>query len=437
MSSLQINTDRLLRELHHLARITDCPPTQDKSLPEPTQAVTRIVFTQRDLEARAWLTALAEAAGFSVRTDAVGNTFLRWQGTDASLGAVGTGSHTDAIPHAGMYDGTVGVMGGLEAMRSLKESGFTPKRSLETLMFTSEEPTRFGIGCIGSRLLGGVLDTLTADAFKDRLPETDPNAPAGLTLSDVRTAAGFNGTLASVKLPPGYYDAWVELHIEQGPLLEREGIDLGIVTAIAAPASYRYEVAGFGGHAGALLMPDRRDALCAAAEMILSVEKHALAANKASGGVDTVATVGMVGVHPGAVNSVPSRVTLTLDIRDTDVARRDRVMAAFHADIAAIEQHRGVKVSEECINADAPAKSSDHIVDTLETLCKAEGASYKKMVSRAYHDSNFMATVAPIAMIFIPGRNGVSHRPDEYSTPESIALGTRVLALALAKLANE
>ena len=435
--TLTINTDRLLRELHHLARITDCPPTQDKSLPEPTQAVTRIVFTQRDLEARAWLTSLAEAAGFSVRTDAVGNTFLRWQGTDASLGAVGTGSHTDAIPHAGMYDGTVGVMGGLEAMRSLKESGFTPKRSLETLMFTSEEPTRFGIGCIGSRLLGGVLDTLTADAFKDRLPETDPNAPAGLTLSDVRTAAGFNGTLASVKLPPGYYDAWVELHIEQGPLLEREGIDLGIVTAIAAPASYRYEVAGFGGHAGALLMPDRRDALCAAAEMILSVEKHALAANKASGGVDTVATVGMVGVHPGAVNSVPSRVTLTLDIRDTDVARRDRVMAAFHADIAAIEQHRGVKVSEECINADAPAKSSDHIVDTLETLCKAEGASYKKMVSRAYHDSNFMATVAPIAMIFIPGRNGVSHRPDEYSAPESIALGTRVLALALAKLANE
>jgi len=435
--TLTINTDRLLRELHHLARITDCPPTQDKSLPEPTQAVTRIVFTQRDLEARAWLTSLAEAAGFSVRTDAVGNTFLRWQGTDASLGAVGTGSHTDAIPHAGMYDGTVGVMGGLEAMRSLKESGFIPKRSLETLMFTSEEPTRFGIGCIGSRLLGGVLDPLAADAYKDRLPETEANAEPNLTLQKVRTAAGFHGTLASVKLPTGYYDAWVELHIEQGPLLEREGIDLGIVTAIAAPASYRYEVAGFGGHAGALLMPDRRDALCAAAEMILSVEKHALAANKASGGVDTVATVGMVGVHPGAVNSVPSRVTLTLDIRDTDVARRDRVMAAFHADIAAIEQHRGVKVSEECINADAPAKSSDHIVETLETLCKAEGASYKKMVSRAYHDSNFMATVAPIAMIFIPGRNGVSHRPDEYSTPESIALGTRVLALALAKLANE
>jgi ureidoglycolate amidohydrolase len=434
---LTINTDRLLSELHHLARLTDCPPTQYKSLPEPTQAVTRIVFTPRDLEARAWLTALAEAAGFMVRTDAIGNTFLRWQGMDASLGAVGTGSHTDAIPHAGMYDGTVGVLGGLEAMRALKEAGFTPKRSLETLMFTSEEPTRFGIGCIGSRLLGGVIDVNEADTLHDRLPETDPNAAAGLTLADVRNAAGFAGTLASVKLMPGYYDAWVELHIEQGPLLEREGIQLGIVTGIAAPASYRYTVEGVGGHAGALLMPDRRDALCAAAEMILSVEKHALAANAKSGGVDTVATVGMVGVHPGAVNSVPSRVTLTLDIRDTDVSRRDSVMAAFHADIAKIEQQRGVKVSEEKINADAPAKSSEHIVATLEDICKGEGASYKTMVSRAYHDSNFMATVAPIAMIFIPCRGGVSHRPDEYSTPESIALGTRVLALAMAKLANE
>ena len=435
--NLTINTDRLLSELHHLARLTDCPPTTDASLPEPTQAVTRIVFTPRDIEARAWLTALAEAAGFTVRTDAVGNIFLRWQGTDTSLGAVGTGSHTDAIPHAGMYDGTVGVLGGLEAMRSLKEAGFTPKRSVETLMFTSEEPTRFGIGCIGSRLLGGVIDPVEADKLRDRLPDTDPNAPAGGTLAEVREAAGFAGTLANVKLPQGYYDAWVELHIEQGPLLERESISLGIVTGIAAPASYRYTVEGFGGHAGALLMPDRRDALTAAAEMFLSVERHARAANERSGGVDTVATVGMVAVHPGAVNSVPSHVTFTLDIRDTDVARRDAVMEAFHADIAAIEKARGVKLTEEQINADAPAKSSEHIVDVLEDICKAEGASYKKMVSRAYHDSNFMAVVAPIAMLFIPCRNGVSHRPDEYSSPEEIALGTRVLALALAKLANE
>jgi ureidoglycolate amidohydrolase len=435
--NIHINTERLQRELHELALLTDCPPTEDKSLPAPTQAVTRIVFTRRDLEARAWLKKLATDAGFGVREDAVGNTFLRWEGSEPALPAVGTGSHTDAIPHAGMYDGTVGVLGGLEAMRSLKEADFKPRRSIETLMFTSEEPTRFGIGCIGSRLLGGVIDAIAADALRDRLPETEPTAEEGLTLQQVREGAGFRGDLSSVKLPEDYYGTWVELHIEQGPLLEREGIELGIVTGIAAPASYRYTVEGFGGHAGALLMPDRRDALCAAAEMILSVERHALEANAKSGAVDTVATVGTVAVHPGAVNSVPSRVTLMLDIRDTDVARRDGVMREFHADIAKIEQLRDVKVSEELINADQPAQSSAHIVETLEAVCKAEGVSYKKMVSRAYHDSNFMARVAPIAMIFIPCRGGVSHRPDEYSTPEAIALGTRVLALTLAKLASE
>lgn len=439
---LKINTERLLEELHHLAELTDCPPTQDRSLPQPTQAVTRIVFTPRDMEARAWLKNLAWDAGFLVREDAVGNTFLRWEGTDPSLPAVGTGSHTDAIPHAGMYDGTVGVLGGLEAMRALKESGFQPKRSIETLMLTSEEPTRFGIGCIGSRLIGGVLDADKADSLRDRLPETEAGAPEGLTLAQVREAAGFSGPLSGVRLGNDYYSAWVELHIEQGPLLERDGIQLGIVTNIAAPASYRYTVEGIGGHAGALLMPDRRDALCAAAEMILSVERHALAANakaKAAGhtGVDTVATVGTVAVHPGAVNSVPSRVTLMLDIRDTDVERRNSVMTAFHADIADVEKRRGVKVSEELINADQPARSSEHIVEALEAACKAEGATYQKMVSRAYHDSNFMACVAPIAMLFIPCRGGVSHRPDEYATPDSVALGTRVLALTLASLALE
>ncbi len=432
-----INTDRLLRELHHLATLTDCPPTTDATLPAPTTAVTRIVFTPRDLEARAYIKSLAEAAGFSVRTDAIGNTFLRFPGSDPTLSAVGTGSHTDAIPHAGMYDGTVGVLGGLEALRSLKESGFIPRRSIELLVFTSEEPTRFGIGCIGSRLLGGVLDPAIADALPDRLPESDPQAPTGLTLHDVRTAAGFTGSLSTVPLPPNYYHAWVELHIEQGPLLEREQISLGIVTHIAAPASYRYEITGFGGHAGALLMPDRRDALCAAAELILSVERHTLAANAASGSADSVATVGTLAIHPGAVNSVPSRVNLMLDIRDTDVTRRDAILTALRADIRTIETCRSIAISEHQINADIPAVSDPHIIATLEHFCASESISCNKMVSRAYHDSSFMARVAPIAMLFIPCRNGVSHRPDEYATPKSIALGTRVLALTLAKLANQ
>jgi N-carbamoyl-L-amino-acid hydrolase len=415
---IEIDQARLLTELQTLAGLTSAESSTDGT------AVTRIVFSNDDLRARAWLKELALAEGFQVRDDAVGNIFLRWAGTEPNLSAVATGSHTDAIPHAGMYDGTVGVLGGLEAMRALKRSGISPRRSIELIMFTSEEPTRFGIGCLGSRLLSGTLDPDRADSLQDK-----EEAP----LSAVRTAAGFIGPLSSVRLPSGRYHAWIELHIEQGPLLERENIPIGIVTDIAAPAGYRFTITGLGGHAGALLMPDRKDALCAAAELILSIEKHALA----TGAIDTVATVGTCDVHPGAVNSVPSRVILQLDIRDTDASRREAVMRAVRADCEDLRQRRKIAIAEELVNADPPAQSSSQIVQLLEEICAQQGIAYRKMVSRAYHDSLFMARIASIAMIFIPCRNGVSHRPDEYASPAHIALGAQVLARALAKLASE
>ena len=423
---IEIDELRLSRELGELARFTSVEPS-----PIGT-AVTRIVFTEDDMKARAWLKALAADEGFEVREDAVGNTFIRWVGLEPELPAVGTGSHIDAIPHAGMYDGTVGVLGGLEAMRALKRNGQKFRRSIELLLLTSEEPTRFGIGCLGSRLISGTLDPERADRLRDTLEiESDG------TLNTVREAAGFHGELASVRLQNGFYHAWVELHIEQGPLLEREGLPLGIVTNIAGPAGYRFVINGFGGHAGALLMPDRRDALCAASELILSIERHALAANTASGSSNTVATVGTCNVFPGAVNSVPSRVVLQLDIRDTDPDRREGVMQAVRKDYAEIAVRRGVTIEEEFVNADAPAQSSSHIVEVIDGICAELGIAPKKMVSRAYHDSSFIAQIAPIAMIFIPCRNGVSHKPDEFASTKDIALGTRVLARSLAKLAAE
>ncbi len=415
---IQIDQARMLTELQTLATLTDAEPAESGT------AVTRIVFSADDLRARAWLKKLATAEDFKVRDDAVGNIFIRWPGSEPELPPVATGSHTDAIPHAGMYDGTVGVLGGLEAMRALKRGGLRPRRSIELIMFTSEEPTRFGIGCLGSRLMSGTLDSNRADALQDK-DEASLNA--------VRTAAGFAGPLSSVRLSPAHYHAWIELHIEQGPLLEREGIPLGIVTSIAAPAGYRFTVTGLGGHAGALLMPDRKDALCAAAELILSIERHALA----TGAIDTVATVGTCDVYPGAVNSVPSRVVLQLDIRDTDPGRREAVVQAVRRDCEELRQRRKVTITEELVNADAPANSSPHTVQLLEEICRQNGIAYKKMVSRAYHDSLFMARIAPIAMIFIPCHDGVSHRPDEYAKPEDIALGVTVLAQALAKLASE
>jgi N-carbamoyl-L-amino-acid hydrolase len=411
--SLTIDRDQVLSEIETLASFSDAE----------APAVTRIVFTPTDLKARAWMKARCEQAGLAVRHDAVGNTFARWNGSAPNAPAVGTGSHLDAIPNAGKYDGVVGVLGGLEAIRALQRGGFHPKHSIELLIFTSEEPTRFGIGCLGSRMLSG---SLNADAAR-KLTDSD-----GGTLDDVRGKAGFAGELEDVKLPSRHYKAFVELHIEQGPLLERQQIPLGIVTQIAAPASLRIVIEGSGGHAGGVLMPDRRDALCAAAEMILAIESVA----RSSGAIDTVATVGICDVFPGAVNSIPSRVRLSVDIRDTNLQRRDLVMRTIETISHSIAAKRRVSVHHELLNADAPAESAPAIVEALSQSCQKHKLKFLPMVSRAYHDSLFISRIASVGMLFIPCRNGYSHRPDEYASPEDIARGTLVLAETLAALSQ-
>jgi ureidoglycolate amidohydrolase len=408
---LEIDSARLQSEINALALISEAEPP----------VVTRIVFTPADMRARAWLIERCEAAGLAVRRDAIGNTFARWKGSESEAPVVGTGSHIDAIPNAGKYDGVVGVLGGLEAIRALQRAGFQPKNSIELLMFTSEEPTRFGIGCIGSRLLSGTLSAENTRKLTDKDDES---------LDAVRRGAGFGGELGEVKLPSGYYRAFVELHIEQGPQLGREHVPLGIVTKIAAPASARISIEGAGGHAGGMLMPDRRDALCAASELILAIENAA----RTSGSADTVATVGMCDVFPGAINSIPSRVRISLDVRDTSLARRDAVMRAIDSASKQIAERRKVSAQIEMLNADAPADCAPLVIDALSASCRKHGEKFQMMVSRAYHDSLFIARIAPVAMLFIPCRNGYSHRPDEYASIEDIARGTLVLAESLANL---
>lgn len=409
-SELKLDGIRLNAELDQLARFSDTDPP----------AVTRVLFTKPDLEARAFVRSLAEQVADEVRVDAAGNLFARWNGSEPKLPAIATGSHIDAIPHSGRYDGTVGVLGAIEAMRALKEGGFEPRRSIELIVFTSEEPTRFGIGCLGSRLLSGTLFAEAAAKLTDA---------EGQTLEAVRKQAGCVGDLTDVRLTPGCYAAFVELHIEQGPLLEQGNIPIGIVTAIAAPASLRVTLEGEGGHAGAVLMPGRKDALCAAAEIILAVEDAA----KRSGSPDTVATTGVCKVHPGAINSIPSRVVLEIDVRDIDGATRDRTVAAIRHAIET--SSRGVRAQIEVLNADPPARCGEEVVRAVESACLGVRLASKRMVSRAYHDSLFMARLAPVGMIFIPCRGGVSHRPDEYASPDAIAHGALVLQLTLAMLA--
>jgi len=405
--------DGFMGELQALAQISEAEPP----------VVTRVVFSQADLRARAYVKSLCAAAGLIVDEDAIGNTFARWQGSDPTLAPIGTGSHIDAIPNAGSYDGVVGVLGGLEAIRVLQQMGFAPRRSIELVIFTAEEPTRFGIGCLGSRMMAGALSPEKAQALRDK---------ENRSLDELRAQAGFTGPLEAVALPAGRFHKFIELHIEQGPLLEREGIVLGLVTHIAAPAGVKLLIEGEGGHAGARLMPGRKDALAAAAELILALESAA----KSTGAIDTVGTVGVCEVFPGAVNSIPSRVRLEADIRDIDPRRRDGVIRSLFDSCQEIALRRAIDIRGDVVNADPPATCDEETLAVMERAAAEAGKSTRRMVSRAYHDSLFVARIAPVAMLFIPCRGGVSHRPDEYASPEWIGSGVNVLARTLAALAS-
>ncbi|MGD0910433.1 MAG: M20 family metallo-hydrolase [Terracidiphilus sp.] len=408
-----LTIDRLIGELQALAKISESEPP----------VVTRIIFSEADMRARAYVRELCEEAELTISNDAVGNTFARWIGSEPDLAPIGTGSHIDAIPNAGLYDGCVGVLGGLEAIRVLQQLGFKPRRSIELAIFTAEEPTRFGIGCLGSRMMANVLTPAQACALRDK---------EGRSLEELRAQAGFTGALESVAVAPGRFHKFLELHIEQGPYLEAESLDVGLVTHIAAPASQRIVIEGEGGHAGGKLMPGRKDALAAAAELILALE----AAAKSTGVIDTVGTVGVCEVFPGAVNSIPSRVSITTDVRDVDRARRDTVLDALRKVADEVAARRGVKIATELINADPPTTCDPEILSALEESAVAAGKKFKRMVARAYHDSSFVSCFAPTAMLFIPCRGGVSHRPDEYASPEWIGGGVHVLSRTLAALAS-
>ena len=410
----EINGALLQRRIDELSLITEAKPP----------AVTRVLFSDADLRGRDYVAGLCQSAGLSLRVDAVGNMFARWVGSAPDAAAVATGSHIDAIPNAGKFDGVVGVLGGITAVEALQEAGFKPMRSIEVVVFTAEEPTRFGIGCLGSRMLAGALPLDKVAALRD---------PEGQSLEDLRRRADLTEPLETVALPENFYSAFVELHIEQGPLLERENIPIGIVQAIAGPSAYRVKIAGEGGHAGAVLMPGRHDASLAAAELALAVEKAALA----SGSPDAVATTGKWEIFPNAINSVPCDVMLEIDLRDTCLGTRDRALMLMRGASDEIAARRGVKMVWDEINSDPPAEGDPRTIAITEDVALKLDLATKRMVSRAYHDSLFMARICPTTMIFIPCKNGYSHRPEEHSDPAHIAAGTRVLAGTLARLSHE
>ena len=380
--------------------------------------ITREVFTPTYERALEYVAGLMRDAGLGVRRDAFGNLYGRLEGTDPSLPLVRTGSHVDTTLNAGRYDGVVGVLGAIDAVAGLAPG----RRSIEVVAFAGEEP-RFGTGCIGSRAVVGNLSREDLDRLVDR---------DGVSLAAALQGAELDpDAVSSAVWDPAAVHAFVELHIEQGIVLESSGSQVGVVTAIAAPHDLRIRLTGAATHAGATPMALRRDALAGAAEAMVELER--LAVGSPSG--TTVGTVGVLRLRPGAINVVPGEVELDVDIRDSDPAARQAVVDGLLAVVGVLASRRGLTASVDEIVRDEPAACSPFVVSAAEEACAALGITWRHMISGAYHDALILARRVPVGMLFVPSAGGVSHHPDEHTDPEDIDRGAAVLREVLRRLA--
>jgi hydantoinase/carbamoylase family amidase len=384
--------------------------------------ITREVYTPTYATALEWVAARMREAGLETRLDAVGNLFGRWSCADPDAAVVVTGSHVDTTLNAGAYDGVLGVLGAIEAVRALRAAGVAPRRSIDVVAWAGEEP-RFGTGCVGSRAAAGELERADLDRLVDR---------GGTSMAAALREAGFDpDRLADARIDPDAVHALVELHIEQGIVLETHGEQVGVVTAIAAPHDFRLTFRGAATHAGATPMGLRRDALAGAAEAMVALER---AARESPSGT-TVGTVGVLRARPGAINVVPGEVELDVDVRDSDLAAREHVVAAIVAVAREVGERRGLEVEVSPIVEDVPVTCDERVVQAAEAACRELDLRYRTMTSGAYHDAMIMGRRVPVGMIFVPSAGGVSHHPDEYTAPEDLDRGVRVLAGTLARLA--
>jgi hydantoinase/carbamoylase family amidase len=385
--------------------------------------ITREVYTPTYAAALERVGAWMREAGLQTRLDAVGNLFGRWPGSAAGAPVVLTGSHVDTTLNAGAYDGVLGVLGAIEAVHLLRADGLVPRHGIEVVAWAGEEP-RFGTGCVGSRAAAGEL----AHGDLDRLVDRD-----GVSMARALRDAGLEPErLDDARIDPATVRALVELHIEQGIVLETHGEAIGVVEAIAAPHDFRLAFAGAATHAGATPMALRRDALAGAAEAIGAVERIARGSRSAT----TVGTVGVVRAFPGAINVVPGSAELDVDVRDSDLEAREAVVAEIAAAARAIGVARGLGVAMDDIVVDTPVTCDPAVVSAADAACAELGITPRRMTSGAYHDAMIMGRRVPVGMIFVPSRGGVSHHPDEYTAPEDLDRGVAVLAGTLARLAT-
>jgi len=375
---------------------------------------TRSSFTGLYREAREWLGGRMEDAGLVTRMDAAANLIGRLEGTEPGLPPLMIGSHTDTVRNGGRFDGIIGVLAGVEIVRLIREHRLRLRHPLELVDFTAEEPTVFGISTVGSKAMAGNL----TDEMLRRVDLRGRSLAAALT-----EAGGSPGNIFSARRQPGEIAAYLELHIEQGPLLEREGMNTGLVIGIVGIDRFILQVEGSPDHAGTTPMGRRRDALAGASELVLQLEETA----SQFAGKDLVATVGRMEITPNASNVVAGRVVLDAEIRSADAAQAGRAAENFLKEAEVICRRRGLGLSAEQISHTDPVLVPEAIFSAVREACERSGGRWREIVSGAGHDANQVATFAPAGMIFLPSTGGRSHCPEEYTPMEEILRGTMVL----------
>ncbi len=382
--------------------------------------VTRVGFSEADLAARAWLMQLMRDAGLTVRVDPAGNIFGKRPSASSgqaagaeNLPTILFGSHIDSVPRGGNFDGDVGSLGALEVMRALNDKKVSTRHPLEMVIWTNEEGHHFGRGLLGSSAAAGLLPA-------DVLARKDEE---GKTLADwLRRYGQDPARLADARIPADSLAAYLELHIEQGGVLDERKIQIGVVQGIVGIHWWTCTATGFANHAGTTPMAGRQDAFAAAARAALAVREEV----RAEPGRQ-VGTVGYVKVEPGARNIIPGRVEFPVELRDLDKEKVLRIWARIEKRFAEIAREENVKLDCVPLQADEPALTDPAIQNDIRAAARAAGYSTLDLPSGAGHDAQQIAHLAPIGMIFVPSRGGISHSPREYSSPEDVANGAEVL----------
>jgi beta-ureidopropionase / N-carbamoyl-L-amino-acid hydrolase len=375
----------------------------------PEGGVSRVAFSDADIAGREYIAKLMQDAGLVVRVDTAGNIIGRREGSDPKRPAIMTGSHIDSVPKGGNYDGDVGVLGAIEVAQVLRERGVTLRHPLEIVSFTDEEG-----GLIGSLAMTGRLEAAALDVMSH----------SGKTIREgIRAVGGDPDRLQQARRKPGELKAFVELHIEQGAILDEGGIDIGVVEGIVGIHWWDVTIEGVANHAGTTPMNRRRDALLSAAELVLAVNRVATTLPGRQ-----VATVGRIRAEPGAPNVIPGKVALSLEVRDLAAAKIEQVYAAIQAEAAKIAKSRQTPIAfTELQVASEPAPTDERMRRIITAAATSLGLTHKLMPSGAGHDAQDMTHIAPTGMIFVPSVGGVSHAPKEYTSPQDMANGANVL----------